>query len=71
MGVMHAHDGGRGELKPGHYELRDHPSIGGLVNIVWCPDGVPASVMVTIGADRLGPLAAALAEYLGRKPPRR
>jgi hypothetical protein len=65
---MHEHDGGRGEAEPGHYELRDHPSIGGLVNIVWCPDGQPASVMVTIGAGRLGPLAYALDRYIARNP---
>ena len=49
----------------GHYEVRDHPSIAGLLTICWCPDGRPRSVMVTIGADRLPRLAEALNDYLG------
>lgn len=49
----------------GHYEVRDHPSIGGLVVIWWSPDdGPPAPTNMTFGADRVPLLAAALGEYI-------
>jgi hypothetical protein len=54
----------RGGLVAGHYEVRDHPSIAGLLTICWCPDGRPRTVMVTIGADRLPLLGQAISAYL-------
>jgi hypothetical protein len=64
MAVMSTQSGGRGESEPGHYELRDHVAIGGLIDIVWCGDGQPASVMVTISTGRLAALAAAVDKYI-------
>ena len=49
---------------PGRYELRDHPSLGGLVDIWWCPvDGPAAQTNMTLGAERVSLLAEALAEW--------
>jgi len=51
---------------PGHYEVRDHPSLGGLVVIWWVPAaGPPSATNMTLGVERVPLLAEALARYLG------
>jgi hypothetical protein len=53
----------------GHYEVHDYPAAGhGLKVIVWTEPGKAPLVMTTISPDRIAPLAAALAEYLGGDP---
>jgi hypothetical protein len=54
-----------GSVRPGdRYELRDHPSLGGLVVVWWCPqDGTPQRTNITLGGDRVPLLAAALADW--------
>jgi hypothetical protein len=48
----------------GHYEVRDHSDMRGLVTVYWHPDdgGSPTPIL-TIGPGRIPPLAAALAEW--------
>jgi hypothetical protein len=59
---------GASEAGPtGHYELRDERPAG-LVGVYWCPPGGPASVMVRLGAERVGLLAEAIADYLDGNP---
>jgi hypothetical protein len=48
----------------GHYELRAHPKLRGIVNIWWCPaGGPPAQTNMSIGAERVPLLAEALADW--------
>lgn len=55
--------------RPGHYEIRDHPSLAGLVVIWWCPAaGVPGPTNMTLGAERVPLLAEALNAYLAGGP---
>lgn len=50
---------------PGRYEVRDHPSLHGLVVIWWLPeDGPPSATNMTLGAERVPLLAEALDAYL-------
>jgi hypothetical protein len=57
----------------GHYELRDHPTLEGLVVIWWCPEvGPPDPTNMTLGAERIPLLAEACAEWeLAQVPPPR
>lgn len=60
---------------PGRYEIREHPTLDGLVVIWWLPEtGPPSPTNITLGAERVPLMAEALAEWeLGRSvpPPRR
>jgi hypothetical protein len=56
----------------GHYEVRPHPSVAGLVDVHWCPDAGRADPrpMLTMGEDRVPLLAEALADWeLARAEP--
>jgi hypothetical protein len=57
--------GKRGTEPPGHYELRDHPQIKGLIGIYWHPDRGPADArpFITIGPGAIPLLAEALADW--------
>jgi hypothetical protein len=48
----------------GRYEVREHPTLDGLVVIWWLPaTGTPSPTNMTLGQDRLPLMAEALADY--------
>jgi hypothetical protein len=48
----------------GHYELRDHPTLAGLVALWWCPNTGPATPSnINFAQERIPLLAEALAEW--------
>jgi hypothetical protein len=56
--------GGKRVEPEGHYEVRDHASVTGLVVIWWKPsDGPPSPTNMTLGLDRVPLLAEALADW--------
>lgn len=68
--------GGKRVEPTGHYEIRDHPSIKGLLNVFWCPNSGPSDPrpLLTLGGTAVPLLAEALAEWeLAHQvpPPRR
>jgi hypothetical protein len=63
-----------GSVNPsGHYELRDHPTLDGLVVIWWCPvTGQASPSNMTLGKERIPLLAEACADWeLAQVPPPR
>ena len=56
--------GGKRVEPTGHYELRDNPSLTGLVDIWWCPvKGTPARTNMTLAEDRVPLMAEAIADW--------
>lgn len=54
----------RGAETRGSYEVRPHPTLKGLVVIWWLPAaGAPSPTNMTLGAEAVPLLAAALADY--------
>ena len=58
---------GQSRRPAGHYEIRGHP-IAGLRTIIWCQPGQPDGIMVTLNADRMPLLHAALSKALRETP---
>ena len=57
--------GGKRVNPPGHYELREHPSLKDLVNVFWYPrqGASDPRPLLTIGEQMVPLLAEALAEW--------
>jgi hypothetical protein len=58
--------GGKRVEPTGKYELRDHPSVKGLINVFWHPNGrthPDSRPLLTLGAPAVPLLAEALAEW--------
>ena len=60
---MSPQQAGRPRSVTGHYEIRGHP-IAGLRTIIWCEPGQPDGELVTLNADRMPLLHAALGKAL-------
>ena len=52
----------------GRYEVRPHPSIGGLLSIVHIQAGTAPGVVLNVGDSALPLIAQAVNEYLARHP---
>lgn len=52
----------------GHYDVRPHATIKGLLSVVWIEPGASAAPVLNVGPERLPLVAKALNHYLAGHP---